>query len=509
MNFRTTVILLILLLGVVAYVMFTGGGNSSAPDERKINPQRLLDISSADVSKVVLTPKDGKAIVLERNTQTSAPSIEPAKSDWKITSPITEYADAAKVSDFVDSVVSATSTSEIPLNSDNTSEFGLSDPQCTIEFQAGARNVKVIVGREEKAASELYVRIEGKDVAEVVGADLADKLDTTAEKLRLAKLVSADAATANWLSIARPADPLTLEKSGGQWEMSTTRPTTLPVEQTAAGDLITAIGGATAVAFGDSASDPKILIGRPRATVIISDKKPGTTQPTQSETIEFGQSDLMGKNVWVRVTPPGVLATVPQATMDSVLKSSLDLRDHNVIQIASSSITKIRIVKNTPAATQPMQMQEITRRPKPKIVQGPPLPATAPATQASTQPTTGPTTLASTQPVAPPPPPTEWIITGTKVPSDADDAKVDAAVASFNPLKVDKYLWGKPATRPSDPAQVTYLVTLTNDKGVETTVMFSDPGESASDQPWGATDDAVFNVPRAVITSLNVDFTKQ
>jgi hypothetical protein len=166
-----------------------------------------------------------------------------------------------------------------------------------------------------------------------------------------------------------------------------------------------------------------------------------------------------------------------------------------------------------PAATQPLPRQasitsvELTRRPKPKIVQGPPAPTTLAATQPTTGPTGRPTTLAATMPAtqaAPPPPLSEWQITSTKIPGDADDAKVDAAVASFNPLKVDKYLWGKPV----DAVQATYIVTLTTDAGVETTVTFFDPGESSTQQPWGATDDAVFNVPRAVITSLSADFAK-
>jgi len=523
MNFRTTVILLVLLLGVVGYLYFTAG-NAAPPEQRTINAQKLLDINSTDVSKVVLRPKDGKDIVLERSTLTNpTPTIEQAKSDWKLTSPITQYADTAKVTDLIDGVVGATSTSETALNSTNSAEFGLDDPQFTIEFQAGTKTVKVIIGRVEKAANELYVRVEGKDVAEVVAADLLDKIDTTAEKLRLAKLITVDSSTANWVDVRRPSDPLTLEKAGGQWQLAATRPSnpdqpaTMPTEDTAVSEMISAIGGATAVEFGDEASDGNLLIGKPRATVVISDKKQ-STQPAEKETIEFGQSDLQAKNVWVRVTPPGELATITKQTMDSILKSSVDLRDHNVVQVASSAVQSIRVVKTTPATTQPLPMpskfisQEMTRRPKLKVVEGPPVPVTQPTTEpttmASTQPGTQPTTMASTQPVIPPPPSTEWQITSTKIPGDADDSKVDAAVASFNPLKVDKFLWGRPTTRPSEPGQTTYLVTLTTDKGEEINVMISDPGEGAADKPWGATSDAVFEVPRAVITALNVDFAK-
>ena len=83
MNFRTTFILLVLLLGVGAYLMFSPG-KSSTSSVQTSNPQKLLDISSNDVSKVIIAPADGKRIVLERHTQESqAPTIGPATSDWK------------------------------------------------------------------------------------------------------------------------------------------------------------------------------------------------------------------------------------------------------------------------------------------------------------------------------------------------------------------------------------------------------------------------------------------
>jgi hypothetical protein len=503
MNFRTTIVLLILLIGVGGYLWLTSTGSSSSSTVQNTNPQRLLSINSNDVSKVAIASADGSRIVLERHTLTPAGlAIQPAKSDWKILEPVDAYADATKVSDLIDAIVSATSNAQVAIGS-SAADFGLDSPQFTVDLQAGPKSAKLDIGRQVKAGDELYVRVEGSDTAQVVSADLLDKLDTTAQKLRLARLIDCDATTANWISIQRPHDPLTLEKVGGQWQMSlpTTRPTTMPVEQSTVSDLISALNFAAAVDFGDANSNADLLIGRPQATLQICDKAPTTQPADQTETIEFGSPDsLVGKNVWVRVTPPGVLATIPKDTMDSILKGPLDLRDRDVVQIATSSIREVRIVTNTPATTQPiphpgiLRAVVLTRRPPAP----PPPPKKLGPTLASTRATTGPTTIAATQPVS------EWMITSTVPNTDADDAKVDAAIASFNPLRADKYL----TAPPTGPALTTYLITITTDKGPPVQITLSDPGESSTDTPTGQCNGLIFAIPRSVITSLDTDFAK-
>jgi Domain of unknown function (DUF4340) len=490
MNFRTTAILLVVVLGVGAYLMFTGQKTGDTSLEQT-NPTRLLDFSSNDVSKVVITPEGGKRIVLERHTlPAAAATIGPAQSDWKLDEPIDAFADASKVSDLIDAIVSATSTAQVSVGS-SAADYGLDTPQFTIDLEAGPKSATLDIGRQVKAGNELYVRIEGKDVAQVISGDVLDKIDTTPDQLRLSRLINADTTTANWISIQRPTDPVVLEKSGGQWQMSTTRPTTLPAEQSAVSDLISSINSATANGFATTDENPDLLIGKPQATVIVSDQKP-TTQPAATETIEFGSPDsLVGKNIWVRVTPPGLLATVPKETMDGILKSSLDLRDRAVMTIAPASVKELRIIKSVPATTQPIaraaSLHEVVlvRRPpkKPDL-------------------SIGPTTRPTTAPI--PQPASVWQLTGTRVPTDADDSKVDAALANFNPLRVDKYL---PAAPPAT-GRTTYLVTIIPDKGDPIRVFLSDPGENATDQPSGSSGDAIFALPRTVITSLDVDYAK-
>jgi uncharacterized ParB-like nuclease family protein len=528
MNFRTTFILLILLLGVGAWVMFTGKP-PAADQTTSANPTRLLNLSSNDVSKVVLSPSDGKRIVLERSTQPpAAASISPASSDWKITEPVAAYADTTKVNDLVDALVSSTSTAQVPI-ANNAADFGLDTPQFTVDLEAGPKSARIDVGRLVKAGNELYVRLEGKDVAEVISGDVLDKLNTSADKLRLAKLLNADATVANYISIQRSKDPAVMEKVAGNWQVTlpTTKPTTMPAEQTAVQEIITAIGNMQANGFGDADSNANLLIGQPQATVTISDKPPTTQPSNQTATIEFGSPDaLAGKNVWIRLTTgtnPPMLATVPKETMDSMLKSSLDLRDRQVLKIDPATVTEIRIVKTRPPTTGPVALPAImhnlviTRRPPEKVdlTLGPPRPATMPSTAPSTEPSTVPaaTQVASTQPAtqpaiqpAPPPaaPKTVWELTGTVPHEDADDAKVEAALANFNPLRADKYL----ASAPPTAGQTTYMVTITCGNSPPVDVLLIDTGDNTATSATGTFGDSFFSMPRTIIPAIDGDFAK-
>jgi hypothetical protein len=498
MNFRTTLILLVCLVIVGGYVMFTSRSNSTQ-SVQNTNPQRVVDVTSADVTKLIITPSGEPPIVLIRSTQTgSAPQIGPAVSDWKITAPQSVYADGMKVSDLLDAVVNATSTAQVGIGS-NAADYGLDSPQFTIELDAGMKTLHLDIGRKEQAGNELYVRLEGNDNAQVIAADLLDRLnDATVDKLRLARVVNADATAVNWLNIERPTDSLTLEKVAGQWQMSLPgkHPTTAPVEQSVAGDMISSINNMQATEFAAADADAKTLIGvTPQATVTLSSQALPTTQPSvMSETVEFGLPDsLLGKNVWVRAMPPGSTFKIAKETQDSILKSSLDLRNRNVVQIDPDNVSEVRIVKLSPATTKPFnipagvrQVVLARRPPKPAEAAGPKLPSTHPTTIPATQPET------------------VWQLRQNRIPADADDSKVTTLLSNFNPLKADQYL----AAAPPGAGRTTYMVTITLKTGSPITIEFTDPGESSSDSPTGVYGDLNFNVARAVITSLDSDFAK-
>src|SRR5690348_10940241 len=96
MNFRTTIILLVVLIAA-AVAFFIAENKQPSSEETNKSEQtdkagkKLLDLSAANVNKVVVTPSSGDKLAFERS----------GVADWRITSPVNAPADAFKVDDLV------------------------------------------------------------------------------------------------------------------------------------------------------------------------------------------------------------------------------------------------------------------------------------------------------------------------------------------------------------------------------------------------------------------------
>jgi hypothetical protein len=147
----------------------------------------------------------------------------------------------------------------------------------------------------------------------------------------------------------------------------------------------------------------------------------------------------------------------------------------------------------------------ITRRPPEKVdlTLGPPRPTTMPSTAPSTEPAA--TQVAATQPATQPAAPKSvWELTGTVEHQDADDSKVDAALANFNPLRVDNYL----STAPPTAGQTTYMVTITCGNAPPVDVLLIDTGDNSATSATGTYGETSFSLPRTIIPAIDGDFAK-
>src|SRR4051794_10162686 len=113
MNFKTT-ILLIALLAVAGVVLFftrdrSGGGTSETSVTTPDATKKLLDVTSADVTKVVVTPANDKPIALERA----------GGMNWRLTQPIAAPADSSAAESLVSALAELTSRSKIDAGSEN------------------------------------------------------------------------------------------------------------------------------------------------------------------------------------------------------------------------------------------------------------------------------------------------------------------------------------------------------------------------------------------------------
>jgi hypothetical protein len=506
MNFKTTVILLALLLVVGAFFAYDRfAGHDKETVETASDTKKLFDVKDKDdVSSVTIKSQDGSEIVLTKSD-----------NKWRMTKPVEAAAENWQVDSLVRDLVGLESKATV-----DPAGKGLDKPKFHIEISAkGGKLLKFDVG-DKNALGDLYVRVEGKKDADVVSADVYDRLSKPASELRDKQLVAVPATDVKQLTIDTEGQKLVLQKKGAAWEL--VEPKKLPVDEAVATDLVGAVTGLRASDWiaKDSPEIAKAQFDKPLLTVSFTTAAPATqptaaaTAPTSQpawNTIVFGQyDDIRHQKVYARIGGTNAVVKTMATPIDTLTKKPIELRDKKVLDIAPEQVSKVSIVTDIPSATGPSPKParkstvDIERR---KQVADASKPATQPATTqhasaATTHPTTQP---ASTQAVTEPP--STWVLL-TDPKGDADDTGVNNLLADLHPLRATKYLESTPATKPTGNYVVRVTTTAPGTAAVAShELKLIDPG---NDQPLLAEYNGLsFELPRTFLTKIEGNFAKK
>ncbi len=507
MNFRTTLILLIVLIAVGLVILFTrdsGGTKTETAQESK-----LLNINSADVTRLAFSSDDGLQITMEK-----------ADGKWQLTEPVKAPAEESAVDSLVDAVTGLKSRGQVDTSGADAATTGLDQPHFKLEvITKDGKTTKIDVGSRSATGGSLYIRRDGQSQADVVPAALADALDKPLKDWRSAKLFTVASPEIKQIRVATTQGSIELQRLGDDWKV--TQPTSMPADPSAASDWAMAVSNLRAEDFVGSTKPAdqarRYGLDRPVMTIAFSTTAPSTqpaaTQPSFTK-IEFGQYDsVLKKDVYASVSSEPGIVKIAAATMDQFKKQPIELRDKRVLDIDPEKVTKITITTDKPATTQPTtreashevvelerNKQQVGTTTQPAAPAAQASAATQPATQeasATTGPSTAPTTMAATQPVEPP---SKWKL-ASKGGADADDSKVQQLLSELHPLRADKFVEHVPLVQ----INPTYTLRVETTDAVHE-LRFTDPGNS---QPVIASYDGLnFEVSRFVLEKMEGDFVK-
>ncbi|HEY2588308.1 MAG TPA: DUF4340 domain-containing protein [Tepidisphaeraceae bacterium] len=499
MNFKTTIVLLVLLAAVGVYfgVEHFVGGNK-AEETATTDNTKLIPVKSEDVSKVSITSSDGKHLTLVKSG-----------SDWRITEPLDAKADTFAVDDLLRQLTSLQSRGQ--LKPDQKASLGLDHPKFVVEVTAGAKTSRLSVGDENKIGDSLYVLVDDQQNPQIIATAVYDQLNKQPTDFRSKKLTDLAFGQTNdikQLSIAQNGKTVRLEKQGSDWQI--VEPKKMPADSSAVSSLLSSIADLNATDFVSSPSAPATYgLANPTLTVSYSTAAPttapSTTKPTGGHEIAFGRFATIEQNSAYISVDGGPVATIPTSSEDSFKKTALDLRDKKVVDIDPAHVTGFTLSVNRAATTQPTtkpaeQVEYTIARRKETQTLGPTLPApatTGPTTKpgvASTEPATQPA-VASTQPSS------KWVIESGGS-GDANDANVDALLATLHPLQATKFLESAPTTQPAANYILTVHVGPANGHGPEDyTLKFTNPGTTG--EVIGSYEDLTFEVERSILDKLD------
>ena len=478
MNFKTTIILIAILAGVSVYFFLT---RDTAEQQRETETetaqaeQSLFDIKPEDVTRLSITPKDGKGKL----------AFEKKDGNWRMTQPADAAAETFQVDSLVRQLATLTTRGQVDA-ADNVT--GLGSPRYTVELASKDKTVTLAIGDKSALGDHMYVRVGASAKADVVPASVSETLDQPASKYRKSRLIETAASEIRQITIEREGKKLSLQKDGSNWEI--TEPRRMPADASAASDLTFAITGLTANDFGTESAAHGL--DQPVATIWFSTEAPSTqpaaaTQPAGT-TIRLGRyDDILRKNIFASVsTAPDTVIKVAASVLDSFDKTPLEIRDKKVLEIDRDTIQRITIQTDLAATTQP------TTRPATKsnvIIER----------HVEVPPTTMPaTTQAATQPA--PEPVVKWVFAPT---SDQalDQSKLDPILNALNPLQATKFLEQAPSA--TQPAGTYVLIVEAGTDSARTThvIRITDPGGDAA--PVATYNDLVFEIERSLVSHLN------
>lgn len=500
MNFKTTLVLIVLLAVLGGVALFVKHRQPNG-EEKPAVPGQIFDVASADISKLTITPSDGKKIAFAKSG-----------TDWRITDPINAPADTFAV-DRLTSAIAEIKGAELE---EKPASTGLDQPSYVINFDAKDGSHQLKIGKATGVGDKVYVEGGNENKLRLASADILEQLQKPLKDYRQTRLLDkVSSSDIKQLTIDKEGKKLVLEKHGMDWELVS--PEKIPAESSAVSDLTFAVTGLNASEFVNEsevipALDPN---KHPQLTVTFSETAP-TTQPAATTqpgavTVKFGGfTDIQKKNVFVSVSNPPALAIVPASSLESLQKTPLDLRDRKLMDVDPAQVSRIAIATKTEATTQPTAKpashQELVIDRKKEAESATTRPTTQPSHLATTRPTTHPA-VAATQPSTQPAlPATVWALVEPKQ-GDASQSKVEALLAKFHPLRVDKYLPSSAATtRPSS----TYTIQITAEIGGKTTKHVIDLIDPGNDKPLvGTYNGLTFEVPRTLTDSFTEDYTNK
>jgi hypothetical protein len=510
MNFKTTVILMILLLGFGIYFIIDRTRDKNHVETTN-DTKKLFDVKDKDdVNSLTIKSADGSEIVLTK-----------ADGKWRMTKPVEAAAEGWQVDRLVSDLIGVESQGEV-----DPKDKGLDKPKLNVEVSAkGGKVLKFAVGNKTPLGA-LYIQIVGHKDADVISADLYDRLSQPANELRDKQLVSAKVNDIKQLTIDHNGQKLFLQKKGSDWEL--VEPEKLPADPSTMTDILGAVTGLRASDWvaKDSPDVATAKFESPQMTVSFT-TTPAATQPATAPasqpvwtTITFGQfEDIRHQKVYARISDTNAVVKVSGTPIETFSKKPIELRDKKVADIVPEQVSRIDITTSVPAGpaptTKPGKKSEVVIERR-KEAPAAPTPATKPAaTKTAAKPaakpaTTHATAVASTQAATAPvakAPASPWELKSDPK-GDADEDEIQALLAELHPLKASKFLEAAPT--PKATVNYTLKVTTEGPGGTPIThheLKLVDPGGDAA--VLGEYNGLHFELPRTFLTKLEGNFAKK
>ncbi len=300
---------------------------------------RLMSIPSAQVQRAILKTKSGE--------------IEFARGDlhWSLLKPLRARGDDSRIQDLISQTVSAKVLSFVA-ESANLASFGLQEPRGTLSlFLEDSKDpVLLHIGSqpENEAQKEMvYGMVSDRDSVLLLPSAVAQLLQTKPNDIRDRHLVQFERDIVDRILIEPKGKPaLLIARAGQGWVQKA--PTDLPVQTSAAEDLLNLLGSYQVAEFvSDVATDlPKFGLDHPQFRLTLSSfASENTSETTAGDkpivSILFGSS--ADSRVFAKLDDEPFIISLPESILTDIFSEAYQWQPLPVFNLAPEDVQSLEI----------------------------------------------------------------------------------------------------------------------------------------------------------------------
>jgi len=209
-----TAVALLAALGVGVYVSNKRKAAEAAKPSAD-EPPKIISVNGADVSKLVLKPKGGEEMVLERD----------ASGKWKLTAPKAYAADDDAANSLAMTAGAVAADRVVDEKAGDLSQYGLQTPTLEVDVTAKAgKTSKLLIGDDTPTSSGSYAKLEGDPRVFTIGAYVKAGLTKGPNDLRDKRLLTFDQDKLSRVELITSKQDIEFGRDKDQWQIVKPKP---------------------------------------------------------------------------------------------------------------------------------------------------------------------------------------------------------------------------------------------------------------------------------------------
>ncbi|HEX5375927.1 MAG TPA: DUF4340 domain-containing protein [Solirubrobacterales bacterium] len=317
-------ILLLVIAAALGWYAYRDSKKEISTGERH---DKVFDVQADQIDEISIKSESGDRTTLRKTG-----------SDWQIVQPAPAQPDNAEVSGLTSNLASLEVQKVVDDNPADVKEYGLAEPRVAVDFKAGGRQQRLLIGNKTPPGTDLYAKLGDQKRVFLISSYLDSTFNRGTFDLRDKTVLKLDRDKIDSFEVTTPQHALKVAKQNGEWQLAA------PVQARADFSAVEGLVGRLATLqmksiAADNAADLKQYgLDKPAATVRLGS---GSSQAT----LEVGSSSGEGA-VYARDRSRPAVFTIESSLLDDLKKDAGEYRLKDLFDARSFNATRMEIVRN-------------------------------------------------------------------------------------------------------------------------------------------------------------------